>query len=165
MVIVLMGVSGSGKTTVGVPLAQALGGEFAEGDDYHPPANIAKMRRGEPLTDADRWPWLECFARAMAARPGRVVGACSALRRAYRDRIRAEAGEPAIFVHLDGSRELIAARMAARTGHFMPASLLDSQLAALERPDAAEDAIVVDISGPADAVLDAIIAELNGRVA
>jgi gluconokinase len=147
MVIVLMGVSGSGKTTVGVPLAQALGGEFVEGDDYHPPANIAKMRQGIPLDDADRRPWLETLSaeigRWLAA--GRtVVLACSALKRSYRAILRG--GRPGVrFVHLTGSAPLIRARLAERRGHYMPASLLDSQLAALEEP---LDAIVVAIDRP-----------------
>ena len=148
MVVVLMGVSGSGKTSVGVPLAAALGGEFVEGDDYHPPANVAKMRQGIPLDDADRRPWLETLAaeigRWLAA--GRtVVLACSALKRSYRAILRG--GRPEVrFVHLKGDPALIRARLAQRRGHYMPASLLDSQLATLEEP---LDAIVADIDRPA----------------
>jgi gluconokinase len=160
MVIVLMGVSGSGKTTVGVPLAQALGGEFVEGDDYHPPANIAKMRQGIPLEDADRRPWLATLSaeigRWLAA--GRtVVLACSALKRSYRAILRD--GRPGVrFVHLTGSAPLIRARLAGRQGHYMPASLLDSQLAALEEP---LDAIVVAIDRPPAEIVASILTALG----
>ena len=160
MVIVLMGVSGSGKTTVGVPLAQALGGEFAEGDDYHPPANVAKMREGLPLDDADRRPWLE----ALSAEIGRwlaagrtVVLACSALKRSYRAILRG--GRPEVrFVHLKGSAPLIRGRLAERRGHYMPATLLDSQLAALEAP---LDAIVVPIDRPPAEIVASILTALG----
>jgi gluconokinase len=160
MVVVLMGVSGSGKTSVGVPLAAALGGEFVEGDDYHPPANVAKMRQGIPLDDADRRPWLETLAaeigRWLAA--GRtVVLACSALRRRYRAILRG--GRPEVrFVHLKGDPALIRARLAQRRGHYMPASLLDSQLATLEEP---LDAIVADI----DATPEEIVAGIQAALA
>jgi gluconokinase len=160
MVIVLMGVSGSGKTTVGVPLAQALGGEFVEGDDYHPPANVAKMRQGIPLDDADRRPWLE----ALSAEIGRwlaagrtVVLACSALKRSYRTILRG--GRAGVrFVHLKGNTSLIRARLAERRGHYMPASLLDSQLATLEEP---QDAIVVTIDRPLAEIVARILAALG----
>jgi gluconokinase len=160
MVIVLMGVSGSGKTTVGIPLARALGGEFVEGDDYHPQANVAKMRQGIPLDDADRQPWLETLAaeigRWLAA--GRtVVLACSALKRSYREILRG--GRPGVrFVHLKGSAALIRARLAERRGHYMPASLLDSQIAALEEPS---DAIVVPIDRPTAEIVASILAALG----
>lgn len=131
--IVVMGVSGCGKSSVGAALSQALGIPYRDGDDLHPAVNVAKMRAGEALTDADRWPWLDRVAQDLARLAPVIVG-CSALRRAYRDRIRAGAGGPVLFVHLAGSREVIAARMAARSGHFMPASLLDSQFATLEPP-------------------------------
>ena len=163
--LVVMGVAGCGKSTVAAALAEALGGSFVDGDALHPPENIAKMSRGEALSDADRWPWLERFGAVIAGRGGRVVGACSSLRRAYRDRIRTAAGEPVLFVHLDGSRELIAGRMAARRGHFMPTSLLDSQFAALERLGPDEEAVVADISGDPEAVLAGILASLEGRLA
>ncbi|WP_052851424.1 gluconokinase [Streptomyces avicenniae] len=128
-----MGVSGSGKSTVGELLARRLGVPYADADAFHSPANIAKMSAGTPLTDDDRWPWLDAIGAWAAGHAGRGGGVvtCSALKRAYRDRLRA--ADPGLFfVHLDGSRELIGSRMAARTGHFMPGALLDSQFAALE---------------------------------
>jgi gluconokinase len=160
MVIVLMGVSGSGKTTVGEKLAAALGAEFAEGDAYHPPANVEKMRSGHPLDDADRWPWLE----RLSAEIGRwldtgrdVVLACSALKQRYRDILKR--GRPGVrFVYLRGSEELIRARLKRRRGHYMPASLLASQFAALEEP---KDAITVDIDCPADESVARILAALG----
>ncbi|RSS97676.1 gluconokinase [Streptomyces sp. WAC05292] len=143
-----MGVAGTGKTTVGGLLAEALGVPFAEGDDHHPPVNVAKMTAGIPLDDEDRRPWLDAIAARLRERPpgtGAVVS-CSALRRAYRDRLRAAVPE-AVFVHLAGDRRLIRDRMAARTGHFMPAALLDSQFAALEPLGPDEPGAVVDVSG------------------
>ncbi len=131
--VVVMGVSGSGKSTVGELLARRLGVPYADADAFHSPANIAKMSAGTPLTDDDRWPWLDAIGAWAAGHAGRGGGVvtCSALKRAYRDRLRA--ADPGLFfVHLDGSRELIGSRMAARTGHFMPGALLDSQFAALE---------------------------------
>jgi gluconokinase len=152
MVVVLMGVSGTGKTEVGTRLARALGGEFAEGDDYHPPANVEKMRSGVPLDDADRQPWLETLSREIGAwlAAGRtVVLACSALKQRYRDVLKA--GRPGVrFVHLAGDPALIRERLSGRRGHYMPASLLDSQLAALEEP---ADAITVGIDAPPDAIV------------
>lgn len=142
--IVIMGVSGCGKSSVGEALSAQLGIPYVDGDDLHTPGAVAKMRDGIPLTDADRWPWLDRVAQVLQDKAPVIVG-CSALKRAYRDRIRRGAGAPVIFVHLAGSRELIAARMGARTGHYMPASLLDSQFAALE-PPGAEEAITVDIA-------------------
>jgi gluconokinase len=146
--LLVMGVSGSGKTTVAKALAGALGWDFEEGDDLHPPANIAKMRAGIPLTDEDRKPWLEAIGAWMdtesaKARAGIVT--CSALRRAYRDQLRQ--GRPqARFVFLDGPRDLIEDRMEHRQGHFMPTALLDSQIATLEAPGPDEPVIRVDIS-------------------
>jgi gluconokinase len=152
MVVVLMGVSGSGKTEVGTRLARALGGTFAEGDDYHPKANVAKMRSGVPLDDADRQPWLETMSREIGAwlDAGRtVVLACSALKQRYRDILKA--GRPGVrFVHLEGDPDLIRERLAGRHGHYMPASLLQSQLAALEEPG---DAITVGIDAPPDVIV------------
>lgn len=146
-VIVVMGVSGSGKSTVGGLLAERLGVPYAEADDFHPPANIAKMSAGRPLDDADRAPWLDAIAGWIAGRGDRGgVVSCSALRRRYRDRLRA-AAPGILFVHLDGTAELIAARLGARTRHFMPPGLLDSQLGALEPLDADEAGVVVPIQG------------------
>jgi gluconokinase len=160
MVIVLMGVSGTGKTAVGTRLARALGGEFVEGDDYHPPANVAKMRSGVPLDDADRQPWLETLSREIgkwldAAKT--VVLACSALKRRYRDILKA--GRPGVrFVHLEGDPDLIRSRLAQRRGHYMPASLLDSQFAALEEP---ADAITVGVEGTPDEIVAEIVQALR----
>lgn len=128
--VVVMGVCGSGKSTVGMAFAEARGIRFLDGDDLHPPANVAKMSRGEPLTDEDRAPWLRRIGEMLAEKPAAVV-ACSALRRSYRDMIR-EACPGAVFVHLDGTPEVLRERMSSRDEHFMPASLLSSQLAILE---------------------------------
>jgi gluconokinase len=144
MIVVVMGVCGCGKTTVGKALATALGWRFFDADDFHPPANIEKMAAGIPLTDTDRWPWLDRLAAELGAierAGGHAVLACSALRQAYRDRL-AVAGDVR-FVHLRGDRATIAARVAARPGHYMPATLVDSQFAALELP---AEAIDVDIT-------------------
>lgn len=162
--LVVMGVAGCGKTTIGSELAAAIGGSFLDGDTFHPASNIEKMSRGEPLTDDDRWPWLERFASEIAAQDGLVVGGCSSLKRLYRDCIRKTAGEPVLFVYLDGSRELIASRMSLRTGHFMPTSLLDSQFEALEVPGQDENAIAVDISGTTDEVVRLIRSQLKGKL-
>lgn len=151
--IVLMGVSGCGKSAVGESLAARLGLPYRDGDDLHPPANVDKMRTGTPLTDDDRWPWLDRVAEVLAQEAPVIVG-CSALRRAYRDRLRAGAGGPVHFVHLTGSKDLIAGRMAARQGHYMPPSLLDSQFAALEVPGP-EEALAIDIDQPLDAIVTA----------
>ena len=151
--IVIMGVSGCGKSSVGEGLAARLGLSYRDGDDLHPPANVDKMRVGIPLTDADRWPWLDRVAQVLAADAPVIVG-CSALRRAYRDRLRAGAGGPVRFIHLAGSREVIAGRMAARTGHYMPTSLLDSQFAALE-PPGPDEALALDIDQPLEAIITA----------
>jgi gluconokinase len=155
-----MGVSGCGKSTVGIALAERLKAAFTDGDDLHPAANIARMRRGEPLTDEDRWPWLTQVAQALQGGGPRIVG-CSALKRVYRDHIRQGADGPVTFVHLAGARAVIDARMRARTGHFMPPALLDSQFATLEPPDADEGAVTVDIDQPFDAVIDAALAGLQ----
>jgi carbohydrate kinase, thermoresistant glucokinase family len=148
MILVVMGVTGSGKTVVGSALAQALGWPFLDGDDFHPPANVAKMASGTPLVDADRWPWLDRLAEeagAILARGGSAVLACSALKKVYRDRLAAYAKAPGDvrFVYLKGDFDTIAARLAARKHRYMPASLLASQFATLEEP---ADAIIVDAS-------------------
>ena len=155
--IVLMGVAGCGKSTVGAALAERLGAVYLDGDTLHPPANIAKMSRGEPLTDEDRWPWLAIVGRRLAEPDGVLILGCSALKRRYRDLIREEAGAPVTFVHLSGSKELIASRMGARTGHFMPTSLIESQFAALEPPTPDENAIAVDIGEPIGRMVDRIV--------
>lgn len=158
--MVLMGVAGCGKSSVGAALAAHIGASYADGDDLHPPANIAKMTRGDPLTDADRWPWLAAVGQALAGGDHRIIG-CSALKRRYRDKITAAAGGPVTFIHLAGSHALIKTRMAARTGHFMPPSLLVSQFAALEPPGPQEDAVQVDI----DQSVPQIVAEIVARLA
>ncbi|MEL6206543.1 MAG: gluconokinase, partial [Pseudomonadota bacterium] len=130
---------------------------YIDGDDLHPPANIAKMAAGLPLTDADRWPWLDAVGARLATARGPILVGCSALKRAYRDRIRAHAGAEVIFVHLSGSAGILAARMASRPGHFMPAHLLESQLATLEPLGADERGGVIDIDQPlADMVTAAV---------
>ena len=146
MILVLMGVSGCGKTTVGEALAHALGWPFFDADDFHPEGNVAKMASGQALTDADRWPWLDRIAdemRRVLARGGHAVLACSALKQAYRSRLQ-RAGDVRI-VFLEGDQATIAARLADRQHKYMPASLLASQFAALEEP---ADALVVDIRQP-----------------
>ncbi|EJW12455.1 Gluconokinase [Rhodovulum sp. PH10] len=158
MIVVVMGVSGSGKTTVGRLLAARLGCGFSDADDFHPAANIEKMRAGIPLTDADRRPWLDAIHAAMvgfeAAGEDRVI-ACSALAASYRERL-APRGE-AVFVLLTGSAALLATRLAGRVGHFFAPSLLASQLATLEVPD---DAIVIDVAPPPDVIVDEIFRRL-----
>jgi gluconokinase len=159
MIVVVMGVTGAGKTTVGRLLARALGGEFLDADDYHPEANVAKMRAGQALTDDDRRPWLARLnevLRAYAARGAGVVLACSALKASYRDRL-VEGLPGSRLVYLRGTKPLIAARLEARRGHYMNPALLDSQFAALEEPDAA---IVADVGAAPEAVAAAILARL-----
>ncbi|MBC7433444.1 MAG: gluconokinase [Rubritepida sp.] len=155
-----MGVSGSGKSTVGALLAEALRIPFADADAFHPPQNVAKMARGEPLTDADRLPWLDALGAWLAARAeGGVIG-CSALKRDYRDRLRMHA--PALrILHLAGPPALIAARQSARRDHFMPPSLMDSQFATLQAPGADERAIILDITCPPAVLAAHAIAQLK----
>jgi gluconokinase len=155
---VVMGVSGAGKTLIGTRLARTLGIPFVEGDDYHPPANVARMAAGIPLTDADRQGWLGAIAAriAEARRAGEgLVVSCSALKRSYRDLLRT-ADPDLAFIHLTGGRELLAERLAQRRGHFMPPSMLDSQLATLEAPSPEEHAWVCDAAEPPDAIVDAL---------
>jgi carbohydrate kinase (thermoresistant glucokinase family) len=164
-VLVMMGVSGCGKTTIAAMLAEQLGWQVLEGDKLHPPANIAKMKAGTPLDDDDRRPWLQAIAEAIDAwRAAGTSGAvaCSALKRAYRD-ILIGPRTDVDLVYLKGSHALIAGRMAARHGHFMPTGLLDSQFATLEEPDEAERPIVVSIEPPPDAIVAAIIEQLRLR--
>jgi gluconokinase len=142
--IIVMGVAGSGKTTLASLLAEKLDCGFLEGDDYHSEANVAKMRGGKPLTDEDRWPWLDALGAAVArsiATNGFAVASCSALRRVYRDRLRASIGPGVLFVLLEADAAELTRRLNDRAGHYMPASLLGSQLATLERPQADEDAL------------------------
>jgi gluconokinase len=153
--VVVMGVSGSGKTTVGLRLAAALDARFIDGDDLHTDAARAKMKSGHPLTDEDRWPWLDRIGAALA-NGQRAVVACSALRRAYRDRLRAATGPQLRFVYLEATPDEMRARVAGRIGHYMPASLVDSQFAALEPPVDEADVI----TARADADLDAEIPKL-----
>lgn len=151
--IVVMGVSGCGKSTLMKHLAQRLSAPAFEGDTYHLPASVAKMQQGIPLQDADRWPWLDHLGQSigLATREhGIAVAACSALRLSYRKRLAQAAAAPLLFVLLDGSREQIGAHLAARTGHFMPTSLLDSQFATLERPSADERSLTLPCYMPAD---------------
>jgi len=157
-----MGVSSSGKSTVGVALGRALHAPFLDGDKYHPEANVEKMRAGTPLTDEDRWPWLQALAGALkeaAAKKGVAVGACSALKKAYRDFITEKAGEPVLFVYLHGDKAVIAERMAKRNHEYMPTSLLDSQFATLEVPDeATENVLTVPVTDSIDKIVRTVTA-------
>ncbi len=160
--IVVMGVAGCGKTTVAGLLAERLGWASAEADEFHPPANIAKITAGEPLTDEDRWPWLRAirdWTRSQGDAGASTVVTCSALRRSYRDVLRG-AGR-LTFVHLSGDAEEISARMSERAHHFMPVSLLSSQFATLEPLEPDEDGITVSIAGTPAAIADAIIDALR----
>jgi len=159
--VVLMGVTGAGKSTVGTLIAERLRLAFRDADDFHPPANIAKMSAGRPLTDEDRWPWLDAIGAFLAAHRGEgCVVTCSALKRAYRDRLR-EAAPELRFVFLHGDVALVAARQAARQGHFMPPSLVASQFATLETPSPDERVIALEITAPPAILADAAIAALR----
>ncbi|MBW8285604.1 MAG: AAA family ATPase [Rhizobium sp.] len=154
--IIVMGVSGCGKSSVGALLAERLDLAFIEGDVLHPKANVDKMARGTPLTDDDRWPWLDIIGAEMAASLARgegIVVSCSALKKVYRDRLRAATGGVLRFVYLHGSRNLLTERMGARTGHFMPPSLLDSQLATLEVPTGEPGVVTVDIDQSVEGIV------------
>lgn len=162
-ILISMGVASSGKTVVGKAIARRLHAPFLDGDDYHPPANKEKMRAGIPLTDDDRWPWLAALARALheaADTKGVAVGACSALKRAYRDRLLKEAGEPILFVYLDGNKEIIAERMAHRHHEFMPQSLLDSQFATLEVPGPDENVLAEPVTLSIEAIAERVVKSL-----
>ncbi len=158
--VVVMGVSGSGKSTVGRALADALGLPFVEGDSLHPPRNVNLMAAGTPLTDDDRQDWLQAIAAQLAAaQHDGVVVSCSALRRSYRDLLRASAPDLRL-VHLTGEPWLLAERLESRSGHYMPASLLQSQLDTLEPPTADEAAISADIGAPASSIVSHLRAQL-----
>jgi gluconokinase len=167
LVIVLMGVSGCGKSTVGAELSRALSWPFRDADSFHPAANIEKMSRGVPLTDADRWPWLDAIAQWIDDRlagGAPAIVSCSALRRAYRQRI-VGARPRVALVYLKGDIGVIAARLAKRTDHFMPAALLASQFASLEEPQTDERPLTVSIGEPPARIAATIIAELGCRAA
>jgi gluconokinase len=158
-----MGVSGSGKSTIAEHLAARLGWRYVDGDLFHPPANVAKMSAGYPLTDEDRWPWLRTIAAEidrLAAAGTRAVVACSALKRAYRD-ILAHGRDDVRIVFLDGTKDLIAKRLAARKGHFMPPGLLDSQFKTLEPPQPSEQPITVSIDASVDGIVNDIVRQLE----
>ena len=158
-----MGVSGAGKSTLGRALADRLGYAFIEGDALHPEANVRKMAAGVPLDDDDRWPWLERVAEVMAqaAAHGGGVAACSALKRPYRDLIREGVAAPLAFVHPTLAKAALGERLARRQGHYMPVSLLDSQLAALEPPGSDEDAVMVDAALPVEDQIALVLATLE----
>ena len=165
LVAVVMGVSGSGKSTIAGRLAAELGWEYQEGDALHPPANVEKMKGGTALTDADRLPWLRRIAERIddwRARGRSGVVTCSALKRSYRDVI-VGACPDVVVVYLEGSPELIKQRLAQRRGHFMPPALLDSQFTVLEEPAADEKAIVADIAGTPEEIVNEIVAQLRAR--
>ncbi|MBR2270282.1 gluconokinase [Sphingobium sp.] len=166
--VIVMGVSGCGKSTLGAMLAQALDCPFLEGDSYHSAAAVEKMRGGEALTDEDRWPWLDRLGAAIAgtvAAQGVAVAACSALKRAYRDRLRAAIGVPVHFILLDNDRDELLARLGNRPGHYMPASLLDSQLATLEPPLPEEGAMILTTNVPASELRDRALTWLGSGLA
>jgi gluconokinase len=154
---VIMGVSGCGKSSIGRALAGQLSLTFLDGDDLHPASNIAKMARGEPLGDEDRLPWLRIIASRLE--PGTVV-ACSALKRSYRDLLREAAPTPLTLLYLRGRRETLIARMQRREGHFMPTTLLDSQLAALEPPSPSECPVIADIEDTQDAIVQSLSCQI-----
>ena len=165
MIAVIMGVSGSGKTTVAQGVAGRKGWALLEGDAFHPSANVAKMHAGVPLTDHDRWPWLQAIAHEIDALRGQgknAVVACSALKRAYRD-ILIGSRPDVVLVYLRGSQALIAERLAARKNHFMPPALLASQFATLEEPGDDEHPVVVSIAQPPDAIVDEVLRKLEER--
>jgi gluconokinase len=159
---VVMGVASCGKTSVGELLAEKLNAHFIEGDRLHPAANVAKMSSGTPLTDDDRWPWLKAIGESIAGKEA-AVASCSALKRVYRETITKAAQRPVYFIYLYGSRELLEQRIKARKGHFMPASLLDSQLQTLEEPTEDELALRLDIVAPVSELAEAAKAWLLSR--
>jgi len=162
-IIIVMGVAASGKTVTGKAVARRLHAPFLDGDDFHPVANKEKMRASIPLTDADRWPWLSALGKALheaAGHKGVAVGACSALKRSYRDHLIEEAGEPILFVFLDGEIDFIRRRIETRQHEFMSPALLDSQFATLERPGAAENVLRVEVTDAVDAIVAQVVRQL-----
>lgn len=160
--IVVMGVASCGKTTIGEKLAEVLRAKFIEGDLLHGPANVAKMSAGISLTDDDRWPWLVRVGETLRC-PGGKIASCSALKKSYRAAIVAAAQRPVTFVHLHGDPQLLRQRISGRSGHFMPASLLDSQLATLELPDETENAIMIDVNQTPAAIVSQALAFLTQK--
>jgi gluconokinase len=161
--LIVMGVSGSGKSTIADQLAERIGWRCEDGDKFHPASNIAKMSAGHPLTDEDRWPWLQAIADEIdrLCKAGeRAVIACSALKRAYRD-ILVHGRDDVRIVYLDGTQQLIADRLAKRKGHFMPAGLLESQFKTLESPAREENPVTVSIDASVDAIVDDIVRQLG----
>lgn len=157
--VVVMGVSGCGKTSAGKLLASYLGHNFIEGDSRHPASNVEKMSSGVPLTDEDRWPWLEILGDELAAEAEMVVS-CSALKKSYRDLLRLRAGRPLTFIFLQGSRETLASRLTSRKGHFMPLGLLDSQLSTLELPTVERDVVTIEIDQPLERIVSLAMTHL-----
>ncbi len=161
--LIVMGVSGAGKSTIGEKLAERLGWKFEDGDRFHPASNVAKMSAGQPLTDDDRWPWLRAIAdeiERVCEVAEHVVIASSALKRAYRDIL--VHGRPDVrLIYLDGTQDLIASRLALRKGHFMPPGLLESQFKTLEPPDASENPVTVSIDGSVETVVNDILRQLG----
>ncbi|MBR0714816.1 gluconokinase [Bradyrhizobium liaoningense] len=163
--LIVMGVSGSGKSTVADALARRLGWRFEDGDRFHPAANVAKMSAGHPLTDEDRWPWLNAIADEIerTCKAGaHIIIACSALKHSYRD-VLLRGRDDVRFVFLRGTQELIAERLARRKGHFMPPGLLTSQFKTLEPPDSAEHVVTVSIDAPVEAIVNDALRQLNLR--
>ncbi|RAX38844.1 gluconokinase [Rhizobium tropici] len=164
LAIIVMGVSGSGKSSIGEGVAAKLGIHFIEGDTLHPAANVEKMSKGIPLTDEDRWPWLEKIGQEISASLAKgegVVVTCSALKRVYRERLRASAGGHLYFIYLAGSKELLTKRMGERKGHFMPTSLLESQLQTLEVPTGEAGVVTVDIDDTIEGIVEASVKSLR----
>lgn len=160
--IVIMGVSGSGKSSVGELLAERLGVPFIEGDKLHPKANIEKMSAGTPLDDEDRWPWLDIIGeKLVAARNTGAILSCSALKKIYRDRLRNAVGNDLTFVYLDGSRDLLMERLTDRPGHFFKPALLDSQLETLEKPQDEPRTLTVDVTPPQEEIVEDIVETLK----
>lgn len=160
--VVVMGVSGSGKSTVGAALSQRLRVPFADADDFHPPENIAKMTAGHPLDDNDRYPWLEAIGAWLAAHADGGVMSCSALKHRYRDQLRRHCPDVE-FLHLSGTPEVIGRRQASRPGHFMPASLLASQFATLEPLTPDERGLTIDVDQNIDAIIDTYVERTSAR--